>query len=265
MKTLTQKYTFDSKALLKFAIDVAKRGTEEIIKSNNHEILKYKSYELNFTTYADQRSESIVKEMILAARPYDGLLGEEGSYNLSRSGLRWVIDPLDGTVNYYYGIPHWAISISCEKQEKDIWHRKIAVVYDVLKNELFTAIHNRGAFLNGIPIVVSKQAKLSNALIATEFSYRREARILQATLFANLLPQVRDMRNTGSSALDLCWLAAGRFDGFYENELFPWDWSAASLIVEEAGGIVSNFGTGVIAGTPEIHKNLISLLCSECT
>ncbi len=182
---------------------------------------------------------------------------------MSYSGLRWVFDPLDGTVNYHYGIPHWAVSISCERYEKDTWHKEIAVVYDVLKDDLFTAIHGQGAFLNNVPLAVNNQTELSNALIATEFSYCKEARVFQTTLFVNLLPQIRDIRSSGSSALDLCWLAAGRFDGFCENELFPWDWSAASLIVEEAGGIVSNFGTGVIAGSPEVHKRLVSLLCSE--
>jgi myo-inositol-1(or 4)-monophosphatase len=212
---------------------------------------------------ADRIGEAAIRDIIAMERPDDGMLGEEGTDRRSATGLRWVVDALDGTVNYLYGIPHWAISIACEVAELGEWTPIAGVVHDFARAETFTAIRDGGARLNDKPISVNAAVDLSDALIFTEFSYESQTRAFQAAMLAELLPRVRDIRSTGSSALDLCWTAAGRCDGFYEHDLSRWDWSAASLIVEEAGGTVTRLGSGVVAASPTLHADLRSMLDRE--
>ena len=151
------------------------------------------------------------------------------------SGLRWVLDPLDGTTNYLYGVPVWAVSIAVE--DADGWVS--AVVYDPTRDEMFAATRGGGATLNGRPIGVSDAVLPERALVATGFSYGAEARVVQAQAVEYLLTRVRDVRRGGSAALDLAWVAAGRIDGFYEVPLKLWDRAAGELLVTEAGGTVS--------------------------
>ena len=242
--------------ILDLARKSAMRCGQEILACMNEMDVQFKGFSTNPVTDADKAAESITKKILQDARPDDGLLGEEGTNKESQSGLRWVFDPLDGTVNYMYTVPHWCFSISCEEFDGVVWAPRVGLVYDVLRKEVFTAIQGSGAFLNDQPIHVNDTNDLSKSLIATEFSYDTEKRASQARVFSDVLVKSRDIRSCGSSALDLCWVACGRWDGFYEEELKSWDWSAGSLIVQEAKGIITPLGTGVIASAPGINDTL---------
>jgi myo-inositol-1(or 4)-monophosphatase len=246
--------------ILALAVRAAKSCAIAIEQCHGPTLFGLKSSQTDPVTTADIVGERAIVELIKRERPQDGFLGEEGNKCNSSSGLRWVIDPIDGTANYLYKIPHWAISIGCEKDINGSWQTIVGVVYDVMRKEIFTTIRGSGAYMNNNLIYVNNLNNLNSALIATEFSYKSSSRTLQSQVLTKILPIVRDIRSSGSSVLDLCWVAAGRFDGFYEEELEPWDRSAASLIIEEAGGLVSSFGTGVIAGSASIHNALCSLL-----
>lgn len=258
--TQLEKAKDNYNSLLNLAVLAAKKCAQVIIECSNPTVLGIKSSVADLTSLADFKGESAIREIITSARPSDGLLGEEGSDKFSDTGLRWVFDPLDGTINYLYRVPHWAISIACEQLNEEIWKPIVGVVLDVLRGETFTAIRGRGAYLNGKMLLIQEVKDFSDALIATGFSSIPSLRVRQGQKLIEILPKVRDIRSSGSSALDLCWVAAGRWSGFYEEELYRWDWSAASLIVEEAGGCVSSLGAGVIAGAPKLHKELVGLL-----
>ena len=178
------------------------------------------------------------------------------------SGFRWVVDPLDGTTNFLFGIPHWAVSIGCEDAEGGV----AGVVYDPLRDELFSAIRGAGAFLNGAPLAPSGATDLGRALIGTGFSYLPEERAAAAALLPRILPRVRDVRRMGAAALDIVWVAAGRLDGFYESGLAPWDRAAGALIAQEAGARIDMMpalgpnGGGLIVATPEIFEQLRDLI-----
>ena len=214
---------------------------------------------------ADRASERLISERILAARPDDGLLGEERAGDRSgTSGLRWVVDPLDGTVNYLYGIPQWCVSIAVEDDAGPL----VGVVHDPNRNETFAARRAAGSTLNGSPLRISPPPGVSAALIATGYSYDAAARRAHATMLADLIGHVRDLRRCGSAALDLSWIAAGRWDGYAEFGLHRWDWSAASLVVSEAGGTLMRWRhdlggvplDGVTAGSAVVHDHLAAWL-----
>ncbi len=211
---------------------------------------------------ADRRSEEFLTNHIEQARPDDGILGEEGAGKPSSSGLTWVIDPLDGTVNYLYRIPVWGVSVAVEDDDGAV----VGVVYEPSRSEMFAAIKGRGARLNGSPIAASTRTELSTALVATGFSYDRSIRSHQADVVARVLPEVRDIRRLGSAALDLCGVACGRVDGFFEAYLERWDRAAGVLIAREAGCVVTDLSppsgeaTGVIASGPGIHEDLCRLI-----
>ena len=174
----------------------------------------------------------MLRERIEAAYPTDAIHGEEGSERIGTSGLTWVVDPLDGTTNFLFGVPVWAVSIACEDADGAL----VACVLDPTRDELFTAARGEGARLNGRPITVSARAELAHALIATGFNYDSGLRRSQAEQLASLIAEVRDVRRAGAASLDLAWVASGRLDGFYEAGLGRWDWAAGSLLVREAGG-----------------------------
>ena len=206
---------------------------------------------------ADRDAEAAIEEILLAARPEDGLLAEEGAHSEAASGRRWVVDPLDGTTNFLYGIPAWAVSIALEDGEGNA----LGVVFDPLRDEMFAAVRGQGARLNGAAIQVSGAARLDTALVATGFSYEAAERAAQAEVLARVLPAVRDVRRVGAAALDLCWVAAGRLDGYYERGLKPWDWAAASLLVTEAGGELRTLAgprAGLVAATPLVIEDLLA-------
>ena len=209
---------------------------------------------------ADREAERTIRELLTAERPGDGLLGEEGSRADSESGRRWVVDPLDGTVNYLYGIPVWAVSVALEDEGGGL----LGVVHDPVHRETFTAVRGEGARLNGEPIRVSGPDRMEHALVATGFSYEEQRRVEQAEIVGRLLPRVRDIRRAGAAALDLAWLAAGRHDAFYERGIKHWDWAAARLVATEAGATVAELAgdpPGLIAAnSPELFAELEALV-----
>jgi myo-inositol-1(or 4)-monophosphatase len=208
---------------------------------------------------ADRDAETLIREALAAERPEDGLLGEEGSQAEGASGRRWVVDPLDGTTNYLYGFPAWAVSIALEDAEGVA----VGVVHDPLRGETFAAERGDGARLDGEAIAVSGADELDTALIGTGFGYDAQRRAQQAEVVAKLLPRVRDIRRAGAAALDLCMVACGRLDGYYERGLNAWDWAAGSLICSEAGGVVRPLAgepSGLVAASPGISGALADLV-----
>ncbi len=206
---------------------------------------------------ADREAERVIQELLAEERPDDGLLAEEGAQSEGSSGRRWIVDPLDGTVNFLYGFPVWGVSVALE----DADGMAVGVVYDPTRDETFRAVRGEGADLNGRPLRVRERRELRAALVATGFSYDPERRAAQAELIARMLPEVRDIRRAGAAALDLAWLAAGRVDGFLEHGLKPWDSAAGRLLVEEAGGVVERLPGEppglAAAGTPELLAALV--------
>ena len=207
---------------------------------------------------ADREAEEAIAALLRAERPDDGLLAEEGSSEAAASGRRWVVDPLDGTTNFLYGFPAWAVSVAVE----DDGGARAGVVFDPTRDELFAAERGAGATCNGAPIRVRDGAPLERALVATGFGYDSDRRARQAEVLRRVLPAVRDVRRAGAAALDLAWLAAGRLDGYWERGLHPWDWAAGRLLVTEAGGEVRDLPRdphGLVAASPALVERLEEL------
>ena len=199
---------------------------------------------------ADREAERVIRELLLNDRPEDGLVGEEGSQEAARNGRTWIVDPLDGTVNFLYGLRTWAVSIALEDAEGFA----LGVVFNPVDGECFSALRGEGAALNGRPIHVTGCSSLDRAMVATGFSYEAPHRAEQAELLVRLLPEIRDLRRAGAAALDLAYVAAGRVDAFYERGLKRWDEAAGRLLVKEAGGVVSDLSgepPGVLAASTE--------------
>jgi len=214
-----------------------------------------KSSRTDMVSDADRDAEALIRDLLTAERPEDGLLGEEGSRHDGASGRRWVVDPLDGTTNYLYRFPAWVVSVALEDADGSL----VGVVHDPLHGETFTATRAGGACLNGGEIAVSAPDALETALIGTGFGYAAERRKMQAEVVARLLPHVRDIRRAGAAALDLCMVACGRLDGYYERGLNAWDWAAGSLIAAEAGATVRSLAGepfGLLAAAPGIAEAL---------
>jgi myo-inositol-1(or 4)-monophosphatase len=221
--------------------------------------LATKSTETDLVTDADRDAERVISELLRVERPDDGVLGEEGDARAGSSGRRWVVDPLDGTVNFVYGIPAWAVSVAVEDGDGVL----AGVVHDPVRAETFSAARGRGAALDGVPIRVREPEGLSKAMVATGFSYAAELRTRQAETLMRVLPAVRDVRRMGAAALDLSWVAAGRFDGYYERGLNAWDWAAGSLLVLEAGGELAQLEgepAGLVATAPGLLEGLLELV-----
>ena len=207
---------------------------------------------------ADRAAEEAISSLLRAERPDDGLLGEEGMSVEGSSGRRWVVDPLDGTTNYLYRYRAWAVSVALEDSEGAL----VGVVHDPLAGETFRASRGGGAELNGAPIQVRDVEELGRALVATGFGYDPDVRRGQAQVLLRVLPHVRDVRRAGAAALDLCHVAAGRLDGYYERGINHWDWAAGALIVEEAGGRVvplEGGRPGLAAAGPRLVQALADL------
>ena len=226
-----------------------------------------KSSRTDVASDADRDAEALIKDLLAAERPDDGLLAEEGSRADGASGRRWVVDPLDGTTNYLYRFPAWVVSIALEESDTPSGGTGagglVGVVHDPVHRETFTAIRDAGARLNGAPIAVSGAERLDTALIGTGFGYAAERRAEQAKVVSQLLPRVRDIRRAGAAALDLCMVACGRLDGYYERGLNAWDWSAGSLIASEAGATVRPLAGepfGLLAASPAIAEGLAALV-----
>lgn len=219
-----------------------------------------KSSATDMVSDADRAAEEAIASLLRTERPDDALLGEEGAQEGGSSGRRWVVDPLDGTTNYLYGFPQWAVSVAVEEGNSGVL---VGVVLDPARDELFAATRGGGATLNGEPIALRAAPPLAEALVATGFSYEPAVRAAQAQTLRAVLPRVRDVRRAGAAALDLAWLAAGRLDGYYERGLKPWDWAAGRLIVTEAAGEVAELPgepKGLAAATPELLPRLLELV-----
>jgi myo-inositol-1(or 4)-monophosphatase len=193
-----------------------------------------KSSATDLVSDADREAERVIRELLAAERPDDGLLGEEGSHHRADSGRRWIVDPLDGTINFLYGFPAWAVSVALEDGDG----LAVGVVHSPVHGETFHAVRGEGAFRGERRLSVRKPVALDQALVATGFSYEPPRRAVQADRVRELLPRARDIRRAGAASLDLSWLAAGRLDAYLERGLHSWDWAAGRLLVEEAGGHV---------------------------
>ena len=229
------------------------------------EIAETKSSATDIVTAADQASENLIRDRILAARPDDSVLGEEGSQVTGGSGVHWVVDPIDGTVNYAHGIPNYAISIGVEVHGETV----AGVVLNPAQGVEYTATRGGGAFRNGAPIRVAEPVELGHAVIGTGFNYRQEQRQIQARTVAALLPRVADIRRFGSCALDLCAVADGSLDGYVEEGIGgAWDYTAGALIATEAGAEVQVL-TGVagrilVTAAPRASYGAFRDLLEEC-
>lgn len=253
----------DLDATLALATDLAREaGTLALSMRVGVEQLDTKSTPTDVVTAADKAVEALLLSALSVARPEDGVLGEEGSAADGTSGYRWVIDPIDGTVNYLYGIPQWAVSIGFESAQGSL----VGVVYDPSKDELWQGVLGGGAVLNGAPLTCSGVTSLSQALVGTGFGYDSRRRAAQAALLPTLLPAVRDLRRLGAGSLDLCSVAAGRLDAYFEQGLSPWDLSAGRLVAREAGALVSGLRGAaegydlVLASAPGVYTALHDLL-----
>lgn len=223
--------------------------------------------EINPVTEVDKESERLIVQTIRAAFPDHDLLGEEGQGQRKDSAYKWIIDPLDGTVNYTHAYPLYAVSIALEHAGEIV----VGVVYDPLRGEMFSATKGSGAFLNGNPIRVSTRDKLIESLIGTGFAYSfRERKDKSLAYFEAVIRVAQGIRRDGVAAIDLCYVACGRFDAFFELNLFPWDMAAGMLVLTEAGGRVTRFdGTpfsvydkDILATNAGIHRELSQVLGS---
>jgi myo-inositol-1(or 4)-monophosphatase len=208
------------------------------------EIAATKSSIVDVVTLADREVEAFVRSAIADARPDDGFLGEESTGTVGSSGLTWIVDPIDGTVNYLYGIPQYAVSIAVVEGGPDPaeWNALAGCVVNPANGEVFTAAQGGGAYLGSQRLQVNPDVSLEQTLLSTGFSYSAETRARQGQVLAGILGRVRDIRRAGSASLDLCWVAAGRLDAYAERGLNPWDHAAGALVVREAGGHVGGFG-----------------------
>lgn len=203
-----------------------------------------KSSSTDMVTEMDRASEALLVDGILSVRPNDAILAEEGSDKDGSSGVRWVIDPLDGTTNYLYGHPGFAVSVAAEILGRAV----AAVVVDPMAGDVFTAVKDSGASRNGHRITASPQTELAHALVATGFSYDPSRRVSQAGVVTATIASVRDIRRMGAAAVDLCSVACGRVDAYYERGLQPWDHAAGVLIAREAGAVVGDLYSGPASG-----------------
>jgi myo-inositol-1(or 4)-monophosphatase len=190
-----------------------------------------KTSSTDLVSEADVETEKLLVARLTAERPDDGLLGEEGADREGTSGRRWVIDPLDGTVNFLFGIPQWGVSVAVEDAEGSI----AGVVYDPMREEMWACTRDGSPMLNGSVVAAGTRDDLATSMVATGFGYEERVRVVQADAIARLLPRVRDIRRLGSAALDLCWTAAGRYDAYFERGVKPWDVAAGALLCRRAG------------------------------
>jgi len=221
-----------------------------------------KSSHTDPVTIHDRAAEDLLVSRLHSRRPADGIVGEEGTSLTGRSGIEWHVDPIDGTVNFLYGLPSWCTSVAAVDE-----HGAVAgAVYAPALGEMYSAARDGGATLNGEPLCAAVADDLAIALVATGFSYDREKRRQQGRRVAAIIGDVRDVRRSGSAALDLCAVAAGRVDAYFEENLNSWDVAAGALLAAEAGAIVSDLDGGppstnrVLASATGIHPALVDLL-----
>ena len=246
--------------LVSLAEEVARSAGALLMQRPDSFTFTEKSSAVDFATQMDQQAEALIVKSLLAARPDDGIIAEEGAAQISKSGITWVIDPLDGTVNYLYGLPGWNISIAAKNQDGVI----AGVVFAPTINSLWKATKYGGAFFNDKSIKCNDPVNLNLALIATGFSYDLELRKEQGARIQKLIPQIRDLRRNGAAAVDLCYVAMGAVDAYFESSLKEWDFAAGGLIATEAGAVISGRTGGapdgdmVVCAGPSLHAQLLA-------
>jgi len=255
----------DFKKELRFAKEIA-LGAGDILSKGMKQRLEVKlKGRVDLVTEIDLRSEKFITRRISRVFPDHSILAEEGGETQKRSSHLWIIDPLDGTTNYVHGYPAFCVSIGLEVERKMV----LGVIYNPVHKELFYAIKGKGSFLNRGRITVSKETKLANSLLATGFPYDiAETNIDNLDNFARMYKVARGIRRGGSAALDICYMACGRFDGFWELKLHPWDTAAGIVIVREAGGRVTRIDGGkysiydksILASNGKIHRQMQKIL-----
>ncbi|MFB7493750.1 inositol monophosphatase family protein [Streptomyces sp. NPDC056161] len=255
--------------LLALALEAARRAGDLLRDGRPADlaVARTKSSPIDVVTEMDIAAEKLITGLIADQRPDDGFLGEEGASSDGTSGIRWVIDPLDGTVNYLYGLPTWSVSIAAEQDGETV----VGVVAAPMRGETYHAVRGGGAWATGAwtgerALACRPAPPLDQALVSTGFNYVSAVRGHQAQVAARLIPLLRDIRRGGSAAVDLCDVAAGRLDGYYERGLNAWDMAAGNLIAREAGALTGGrpgerpSGDLAVAGTPGVFEPLQRLL-----
>ena len=275
----------DVAALRAVAQEVAHLAGEHVQanRPDRVEVAATKSSPTDVVTAMDTASERIVRERLAQLRPGDGFLGEEGGHEPGTSGLTWVVDPIDGTVNYLYGLRAYAVSVAVVldatagpgRPDPASWTPLAGCVFDPSAGETWTASRGGGATLRDTRgtrrLRVPPGPDLARALVATGFGYGSQRRREQAEVLVALLPRIRDLRRVGTASLDLCSVAAGRVDAYYERGLNPWDFAAGLLVAQEAGAVVTGFAgghagsAGLLAAGPALHPALLAELAPHAT
>ena len=251
-----------SAELLKIADSVARAAGKHLMNRPASFTFTEKSSAVDFATQMDKQAEELIVKQLLTYRPDDGIIAEEGSAKESKSGITWVIDPLDGTVNYLYGLPGWNVSIAAKDKDGVV----VGVVNAPSIDGFWSGIRGGGATYNGVKIKCNDPVELSKALLGTGFAYDLNLRVSQGETMAKLLPRIRDLRRNGAAAVDLCYVAMGALDGYFESSLNEWDHAAGGLIAIEAGAVVSGRGGGapnsdlVVCAGPALHAQLLPLI-----
>ncbi|MBV1951536.1 MAG: inositol monophosphatase [Cycloclasticus sp.] len=258
--------------MLNIAVRAARQAGDIIIRSaESIDTLKITIKSQNdFVTEIDKRAEEEIINTLLTAYPEHGILAEESGYTNKDAEYLWIIDPLDGTTNYMHGFPHYAISIALKKG--NIIEQ--AVIYDPVRQDLFTATRGKGATLNNRRLRVSRQRKLEGAFLGTGFPFKNNANIEPyLDIFRDIFSSTSGVRRAGAASLDLAYAAAGKLDGFFEIGLKPWDLAAGLLLIQEAGGVVTDFTNdheyfksgNVVCANPNMHRVLLEKIAPHVT
>lgn len=254
--------------LMDLAATLAREAGELVIEGRARaEVTTTKSSPIDIVTQMDVAAESLLRERIGQLRPDDAIMGEEGDDTSGTSGITWVLDPIDGTVNYLYGLPHFAVSVAAVEGGTDpaTWRILAGAVFDGSRVE-WKAAAGHGAWRDGQPLKRSASAPLSATLLGTGFQYIAERRVAQGGIVTGMLAQVRDVRRLGAASVDLCLVASGQLDAYYEHSLKPWDFAAGALIASEAGVTVAGIDGGpadshlLIAAMPDVWDDLRNAL-----
>ena len=249
-----------AESLAREAGDMALRG-----RKSGPLTVTTKSSPIDVVTKFDKASEAMITEGLAKARPDDAIIGEEGASKQGTSGITWHIDPIDGTTNFYFDVPMWAVSIGAVDE-----HGPLAgAVYVPALGEMFSGTRGEGSTLNGMPISVRENNDIADALVCTGYSYQISERAVHAKRVAEIVMKVRDIRRFGAAAIDLCFVACGRLDAYFEEHLNSWDLIAGQVIATEAGAVFSDYvgnavtPAQVLAATPGVHADLIHLIATS--
>lgn len=239
-------------------------GRELVVRAGNPQRVSTKSTPTDLVSEADEAAETVIQHVILSARPADGLVGEEGARRESRSGITWVVDPLDGTVNYLFGDREWSVSIAAV----DDYGPVAAAVLEPMSGQMWTAVRDHGAWRNGSRLSARQTPGVSDAMVLVGLSYDSTERRRQMEMFTEVAPSVRDLRRHGSAALELCRVAEGVADAYVESPIYRWDIEAGTLIAREAGADVhvarlDGVRRSIVATSASISRELLTLLRSS--